>query len=237
MAKAQTRLTKTGSDSGIPIAFFHGRGGSVSCGGVPAAQAVAAQPAGSINGRFRVTEQGEVVSFKYANRGTAAYQMEVLASAVLQHALTSEREEVLVPRAEFDEAMEALSGAAYGAYAAFINHPDLLTYFQAASPLEEISLLNIGSRPARRFGARSLSDLRAIPFVFAWSQNRHAVTGWYGVGSGIASFLNVRKERGEALLRRMFEEFAAVPADRRGSRKNALPCGSQDRPRICGACR
>ena len=206
LAKAQTRLTKIGRDSGIPIAFFHGRGGSVSRGGVPAAQAVAAQPAGSINGRFRVTEQGEVVSFKYANRGTAAYQMEVLASAVLQHALASEREEALVPRAEFDEAMEALSGAAYAAYAAFITHPDLLTYFQAASPLEEISLLNIGSRPARRFGARSLGDLRAIPFVFAWSQNRHSVTGWYGVGSGIASFLAVRKDRGEALLRRMFTE-------------------------------
>jgi len=110
-----------------------------------------------------VTEQGEVVSFKYANRGTALYQMEVLGSAVLQHALTSEQEQALVPRAEFDEAMEALSGAAYAAYAAFISHPDLLTYFQAASPLEEISLLNIGSRPARRFGARSLSDLRAIP--------------------------------------------------------------------------
>ena len=108
-----------------PDRVFPWQGGSVSRGGVPAAQAVAAQPAGSINGRFRVTEQGEVVSFKYANRGTAAYQMEVLASAVLQHALTSEREEVLVPRAEFDEAMEALSGAAYGAYAAFINHPDL----------------------------------------------------------------------------------------------------------------
>jgi phosphoenolpyruvate carboxylase len=206
LAKAQTRLTKTGSESGIPIAFFHGRGGSVSRGGVPAAQAVAAQPAGSINGRFRVTEQGEVVSFKYANRGTALYQMEVLGSAVLQHALTSEQEQALVPRAEFDEAMEALSGAAYAAYAAFISHPDLLTYFQAASPLEEISLLNIGSRPARRFGARSLSDLRAIPFVFAWSQNRHSVTGWYGVGSGIASFLAVRKEREEALLRRMFTE-------------------------------
>lgn len=206
LAKAQTRLTKIGDESGIPIAFFHGRGGSVSRGGVPAAQAVAAQPAGSIKGRFRVTEQGEVVSFKYANRGTAAYQMEVLGSAVLQHALASEREEALVPRAEFDEAMEALSGAAYAAYAAFISHPDLLTYFQAASPLEEISLLNIGSRPARRFGARSLADLRAIPFVFAWSQNRHSVTGWYGVGSGIANFIAVRKERGEALLRRMFTE-------------------------------
>ncbi|HXW71623.1 MAG TPA: phosphoenolpyruvate carboxylase [Methylocella sp.] len=206
LAKAQARLSKTGAESGIPITFFHGRGGSVSRGGVPAAQAIAAQPLGSINGRFRVTEQGEVVSYKYANRGTAAYQMEVLASSVLQHALESERREVPASRAEFDEAMEALSGAAYAAYAGFINHPDLLTYFQAASPLEEISLLNIGSRPARRFGARSLADLRAIPFVFAWSQNRHAVTGWYGVGSGIANFIAVRKERGEALLRRMFTE-------------------------------
>ena len=206
LAKAQTRLTKIGSESGIPIAFFHGRGGSVSRGGAPTAQAIAAQPAGSINGRFRVTEQGEVVSFKYANRGTAAYQMEVLAAAVLKHALISEREQALAPRAEFDDAMEALSGAAYAAYAGFISHPDLLPYFQAASPLEEIALLNIGSRPARRFGARSLGDLRAIPFVFAWSQNRHAVTGWYGTGSGIASFLDVRKDRGEALLRRMFAE-------------------------------
>ena len=114
---------------GIPIAFFHGRGGSVSRGGAPTAQAIAAQPAGSINGRFRVTEQGEVVSFKYANRGTAAYQMEVLAAAVLKHALISEREQALAPRAEFDEAMEALSGAAYAAYAGFISHPDLLDLF------------------------------------------------------------------------------------------------------------
>jgi phosphoenolpyruvate carboxylase len=206
LAKAQTRLTKIGIECGIPIGFFHGRGGSVSRGGAPTAQAIAAQPAGSIRGSFRVTEQGEVVSFKYANRGTAAFQMEVIGASVLKHVLMSEREQALVPRAEFDEAMEALSGAAYAAYAQFLSHPDMLEYFQAASPLEEISLLNIGSRPARRFGARSLSDLRAIPFVFAWSQNRHAVTGWYGTGSGIASFLAVRKERGEALLRRMFAE-------------------------------
>jgi phosphoenolpyruvate carboxylase len=206
LAKAQARLTKLGNECGVPIGFFHGRGGSVSRGGAPTAQAIAAQPPGSIRGSFRVTEQGEVVSFKYANRGTAAFQMEVIAAAVLKHALMSEREQALVPRAEFDDAMEAFSGAAYAAYAQFFSHPDLLEYLQAASPLEEISLLNIGSRPARRFGARSLSDLRAIPFVFAWSQNRHAVTGWYGTGSGIASFLEVRKERGEALLRRMFVE-------------------------------
>src|SRR5262249_55947801 len=161
--------------------------GSVSRGGAPTAQAIAAQPAGSIRASFRGTEQGEGVSFKYANRGTAAFQMEVIGAAGLKHALISEREQALVPRAEVDETMGGPFGAAYAAYAQFISHRDLLEYFQAASPLEEISLLNIGSRPARRFGARSLSDLRAIPFVFAWAQNRHVVTGWYGVGSGIAS--------------------------------------------------
>jgi phosphoenolpyruvate carboxylase len=206
LAKAQNRLTKIGAESGVAIAFFHGRGGSVSRGGSPTAQAIAAQPVGSIRGRFRVTEQGEVVSFKYANRGTAAYQMEVLAAGVFEHALLSENAEASSPRAEFDEALEALSGVSHAAYVGLISHPGLLAYFQAASPLEEISMLNIGSRPARRFGARSLSDLRAIPWVFAWAQNRHVITGWYGVGSGIASFLDVRKERGEALLRRMFDE-------------------------------
>jgi phosphoenolpyruvate carboxylase len=82
----------------------------------------------------------------------------------------------------------------------------MLAYFQAASPLEELSMLNMGSRPARRFGATSLQDLRAIPWVFAWSQNRHALTGWYGVGSAIEGFLSVRQERGIDLLRRMFDE-------------------------------
>ncbi|WP_374307623.1 phosphoenolpyruvate carboxylase [Methylocella sp.] len=205
LAKAQDKLTKIGDEAGIPISFFHGRGGSVSRGGAPTAKAIAAQPPGSIRGRLRVTEQGEVVSFKYANKGTAAYQMETLAASVLDHALTSQRASS-AKRAEFEEAMEALSGASHAAYANFINHKDLLTYFQSASPLDEISMLNIGSRPARRFGARTLADLRAIPWVFAWSQNRHVVTGWYGVGSGLASFVEVRKERGLALLRQMFAE-------------------------------
>ncbi|MFD0986030.1 phosphoenolpyruvate carboxylase [Methyloligella solikamskensis] len=206
LSKAQSRLTKLSDDAGIPIAFFHGRGGSVSRGGAPTGRAIAAQPAGSIRGRFRITEQGEVVSFKYANKGTALYQMELLGASVFAHALKSEREEALVPRAEFEDAMEALSGASRAAYSKFLTHPDLVTYFQAASPLEEISLLNIGSRPSRRFGAKSLSDLRAIPWVFAWSQNRHAITGWYGVGSGIKSFLEVRGDSGEKLLRRMFSD-------------------------------
>jgi phosphoenolpyruvate carboxylase len=206
LSKAQIKLTRLGKELGVPIAFFHGRGGSVSRGGAPTGRAIAAQPAGSIQGRMRITEQGEVVSFKYANRGTAQYQLELLAASVLEHSLKSEREKALVPTAEFDEAMEALSGAAQASYRRLIDHPDLFTYYQTASPLEEISLLNLGSRPARRFGAKSLSDLRAIPWVFAWSQNRHFVPGWYGVGSGIMTFLQVRGQRGAALLDRMFTE-------------------------------
>jgi phosphoenolpyruvate carboxylase len=206
LSKAQIKLTRLGKEAGVPIAFFHGRGGSVSRGGAPTGRAIAAQPAGSIQGRMRITEQGEVVSFKYANRGTAQYQIELLAASVVEHSLKSEREKALVPTAEFDEAMEALSGAAQASYRQLIDHPDLLPYYQAASPIEELSMLNLGSRPARRFGARSLSDLRAIPWVFAWSQNRHFVPGWYGVGSGILTFLEVRGERGAALLERMFNE-------------------------------
>ena len=204
--KAQIKLTRLGREAGVPIAFFHGRGGSVSRGGAPTGRAIAAQPAGSVGGRMRITEQGEVVSFKYANRGTAQYQLELLAASVAEHTLKSEREEALVPTAEGDEAMEALSGAAMAAYRRLIDDPNLLPYYQAASPLEELTLLNMGSRPARRFGAQSLSDLRAIPWVFAWSQNRHFVPGWYGVGSGILTFLQVRGQRGSALLGRMFTD-------------------------------
>jgi phosphoenolpyruvate carboxylase len=204
--KAQIKLTRVGREAGVPIAFFHGRGGSVSRGGAPTGRAIAAQPAGSIGGRLRITEQGEVVSFKYANRGTAQYQIELLAASVAEHTLKSEREEALVPTAEGDEAMEALAGAAMAAYRRLIDDPNLLPYYQAASPLEELTLLNMGSRPARRFGAQSLSDLRAIPWVFAWSQNRHFVPGWYGVGSGILTFLQIRGQRGSTLLQRMFSD-------------------------------
>src|SRR3989449_608565 len=207
LAKTQLRLTRLGRECGVPIAFFHGRGGSVSRGGAPTGRAIAAQPAGSIQGRLRMTEQGEVVSFKYANRGTAAYQTELLAASVLEHSLKSEREQALVPTAEFDEAMEALSGAAHAAYRRLVEHPGLVGYFQAARPLQEIALLNIGSRPARRFGAKTLADLRAIPWVFAWTQNRHFLPGWYGLGTGLATFLDVRGSRGEALLTRMFSDF------------------------------
>ena len=206
LAKAQSTLTRLGRELGVTIAFFHGRGGSVSRGGAPAGRAIAASPAGSIRGQFRVTEQGEVVSFKYANRGTAAYQIELLGASVVEHVLRSERDAALVPVHEFHEAMEALSGTAWSAYRRLMEMPTMLEYLQASSPLEELAMLNIGSRPARRTQARTLADLRAIPWVFAWTQNRHMLSGWYGVGSGIKAFLDVRKERGLDLLRRMFRE-------------------------------
>jgi phosphoenolpyruvate carboxylase len=206
LSKAQARLTRLGEELGVPISFFHGRGGSVSRGGAPLGRSIAAQPAGSVRGKMRLTEQGEVVSLKYANRGTAQYQVELLAASVVEHSLRSEHEAALVPTSEFDEAMEALSGAAQAAYRRFVERPDLITYFTAASPLEELTLLNIGSRPARRTGARTLADLRAIPWVFAWSQNRHFITGWYGTGSGLENFLQIRGERGEKLLTRMYQE-------------------------------
>jgi phosphoenolpyruvate carboxylase len=206
LAKAQKALTRLGQEHGITIAFFHGRGGSVSRGGAPTGRAIAAAPAGSIKKQFRVTEQGEVVSFKYANRGTAAYQTELLAASVIEHALVSERERALIPVHEFDEAMESLSGLSWTAYHDLMHTEGMLDYLTAASPLEELAMLNMGSRPARRTQAKTLSDLRAIPWVFAWTQNRHMVTGWYGMGSALKAFLDVRRESGLDLLRRMFRD-------------------------------
>ena len=131
-------------------------------------------------------------------------QLELLASSVLQHALGA-GEQSVSNDPEHDDAMEAISGASNAAYRNLLGHPSLVTYFQQASPLQEIGMLNIGSRPARRFGtAASLDDLRAIPFVFAWAQNRHAITNWYGIGSGIESILQVRGPAVIGLLREMF---------------------------------
>ena len=147
-----------------------------------------------------------MVSSKYANRGTARYHLELLAASVFEHTLKSGREPELKPNPEFDEAIEALAGISNATYRGLVDSPGLIDYFQAASPANELALMNIGSRPARRFGANTLADLRAIPWVFAWTQNRHMVPGWYGVGSGLERFLDVRTAEGERLLKEMFED-------------------------------
>ncbi|WP_292428858.1 phosphoenolpyruvate carboxylase [Mesorhizobium sp.] len=205
LSKAQKRLTRTGQKNKIKISFFHGRGGSVSRGGAPTGRAIAAQPAQTVGGVMRVTEQGEVVSSKFANRGTGLYQLEILAASVLAHSVKSADEAELKDNPEFEEALEALTGMSQASYASLINEPGFIDYFNQASPVEELALLKIGSRPPRRFGASSIADLRAIPWVFAWSQNRHLLTGWYGIGSALNSFVAVRGDQGVDLLKQMFE--------------------------------
>ncbi|MDW4551751.1 phosphoenolpyruvate carboxylase [Defluviimonas sp. D31] len=205
LEKAQRRISERMAGLGYRTGFFHGRGGSVSRGGAPTERAIAAQPAGTIDGMMKLTEQGEVVSSKYANRGTALNHLELLASSVLTHAALSPllRESGHDP--EHDEALEALSGMSQAAYVGLVRMPGFVGYFQEASPVEELSSLKLGSRPARRFGAMTLADLRAIPWVFAWSQNRHMLTGWYGIGSALDAFVKVRGGAGTALLRDMFD--------------------------------
>ncbi|MEZ5793275.1 phosphoenolpyruvate carboxylase [Albidovulum sp.] len=199
--KAQRRISQALARHDIQPVFFHGRGGSVSRGGAPTERAIAAQPMGTIHGRLRITEQGEVVSSKYANRGTALNQLELLASSVLVHMQTRMHQ---AADPEHGDALEALSGMSQTAYSNLLSLPGFIEYFQQASPVEELAMLKIGSRPARRFGAKSLSDLRAIPWVFAWSQNRHLLTGWYGFGAAVSSFRQVRGKDGDRLLREMF---------------------------------
>jgi phosphoenolpyruvate carboxylase len=200
LAKAQTKIVETCSAHNVKVCFFHGRGGSVSRGGAPTGRAIAAQPASTVDGRMRVTEQGEVVSGKYSNRGTARTHLELLGASVLSHSLTPEGTQSRSTTVHADE-INALSQVAFSTYRDLLERPGFLTYFQTASPVEELTLLKIGSRPARRFGAGSLDDLRAIPWVFAWSQNRHMITGWYGLGTALEQALN---RDGVDSLRKLF---------------------------------
>lgn len=202
LERAQRRIVAALDTLGLEATFFHGRGGSVSRGGAPTGRAIAAQPCGTIAGQLRITEQGEVVSTKYANRGTAAAHLELLLSSTLR--------QTAVPKAtpyrpEFDDALNALSELSQTAYVSLLQMPGFLDYFQQASPVEELARLKIGSRPTRRFGAASLDDLRAIPWVFAWSQNRQLITGWYGFGAAMTSLRKIRGARGDDVLQDMFK--------------------------------
>ncbi|MDQ1684197.1 MAG: phosphoenolpyruvate carboxylase, partial [Frankiaceae bacterium] len=187
---AQRALAQWSADNDVRLTLFHGRGGSLGRGGGPVNRAILAQPPGSVQHRFKVTEQGEVVFARYGNPRIAVRHLEQVTSAVLLHAT----EEVATRNADaaerFATMAETMEKASREAYRSLVETDGFADFFARVSPLEELSDLALGSRPAKRPGGSEqsglqLGDLRAIPWVFAWSQTRCNLTGWFGLGSGL----------------------------------------------------
>lgn len=180
--RAQGAIAEACRKRGVRVRFFHGRGGAIGRGAGPTHRFLRALPPGSVGGDLRMTEQGETISQKYANRVTAAHQLELLLAGALGATMIERRDpEPLVA------AMDALATEARAAYDRLVGADGFLTFFDGATPIDAIEQNRIGSRPSRRSGRRSLGDLRAIPWVFAWNQARFGLPGWYGVGSALAA--------------------------------------------------
>lgn len=205
--QAQDEIMRVCREHGMRVTLFHGRGGSIARGGGPAAKAILAQPAGLRDGGIRVTEQGEVLSTRYHDPDLAHRVLEQMAYGVLLGANEAQGGARRVPR-RWEEAMEEMSAAALAAYRACVHDdPEFLTFWRQATPIDEISELNFGSRPTyRRSGSISVGDLRAIPWVFSWMQSRFNFPGWYGLGSGLDAILR-RGAAGERLLREMHQRW------------------------------
>jgi phosphoenolpyruvate carboxylase len=204
--KAEGELVDTFARHGVRLRLFHGRGGSVGRGGGPSYQAILAQPDGAVQGQIRLTEQGEVIGAKYGNPEVGRRNLEVLVAATLE---TSLRPASASPTPQaFLDAMQTLSDAAFAAYRGLVYETDgFERYFWESTVISEIAALNIGSRPASRKKSTAIEDLRAIPWVFSWSQCRVMLPGWYGFGSAVRDFLAARPEDGLALLQRMNREW------------------------------
>ncbi len=184
---AQRRLAETCRQHHVRLTLFHGRGGSIGRGGGPANRSILAQPPESIRGRIKITEQGEVVSSRYTHPEIAFRHLQQLLNAVIC-SVGRRPEYARYPR--WAEIMDQLSQLAYGKYRALVEREEFIRYFHAASPIDQIGQLNLGSRPARRKKTEQISDLRAIPWVFAWTQSRTNIPSWYGVGTALDQWIN-----------------------------------------------
>ncbi|HWE63054.1 MAG TPA: phosphoenolpyruvate carboxylase, partial [Chloroflexota bacterium] len=196
--KAQEQLQRVAGEAGVQIELFHGRGGTVGRGGGPAHQAILAQPPGTVRGRLRLTEQGEVINFKYGLPAIALRNIDTIAAATLLATSPFGHAEAQVPE-RWRTALERLSAVSFQAYRSLVEYPDFARYLYETTPLELIGRLNIGSRPARRTAGRDIADLRAIPWVFAWMQNRHTLPGWYGLGSALEAYCAEEPDAQETL--------------------------------------
>jgi phosphoenolpyruvate carboxylase len=177
--EAQYKLNEIGLKHHVDIRFFHGKGGSISRGAGPIHWFLRSLPPGSLCGKIRLTEQGETIERKYANKVNAAFNIELLTSGTLRNSFVQTNKD----NKQLFELMGYMANESYNAYKALTNHPSFIRFFEKATPIDAIETSKIGSRPSRRTNQRTLSDLRAIPWVFSWSQSRINVTNWYGVGS------------------------------------------------------
>ncbi|QLC25375.1 phosphoenolpyruvate carboxylase [Parasphingopyxis algicola] len=201
LSRASEALAPVFEEAGATMQLFHGRGGSVGRGGGSAFEAIRGQPAGTVNGRIRITEQGEVIAAKYGTHEAARANIDSMVSASLLATLEPERVSP-ADRARFSAAMDDLSARAFAAYRALVYESEGFTqFFRQMTPISEIATLKIGSRPASRKTSDAIEDLRAIPWVFSWSQARVMLPGWYGVGQALTTF----EDKG--LLREMAETW------------------------------
>jgi phosphoenolpyruvate carboxylase len=203
--QAAVALVRVGRGHGIKLRLFHGRGGTVGRGGGPSYEAILAQPAGSVAGQIRITEQGEVIASKYADPEIGRRNLETLVAATLEATLLCYENEVEVG---YQEAMNELSAEALRAYRALVYEtPGFSDFFQTATPISEIADLHVGSRPTSRSGSKRIEDLRAIPWVFSWSLARIMLPGWFGFGAAVDAFVLRRSAPGLALLREMYAHW------------------------------
>ena len=205
--KAQQELSSLGEKHNIKVTFFHGRGGTVGRGGGPSYDAIISQPLGSVQDRIRLTEQGEIIAAKYGNSDAAYYNLEALFSAVIQRMNTDKINTDIRDIPEIQVIMDEIVVDSYNKYRELVfENPNFYNYFFEATPIKEISSLNIGSRPASRKKITDIGGLRAIPWVFSWSQSRIMLPGWYGVGTAFSNFINKDKGNIEK-LRKMYKEW------------------------------